>query len=136
MRAFTVLTIALAAGCPQQPPPSGMCETDSQCGGDVCARDGECLPANMVRSATISWTIRGLPANATTCASSPQFDLNFDSSSTSESFGFTPVPCQEGNFHIDKLPLRFDVVEIGINNSPLSTLPIQPDGTVAFDLSP
>jgi hypothetical protein len=137
MRSVTLLLVVLAAGCPKDTtPPSGMCESDSQCGGDVCARDGECLPANMVGSATISWTIRGMAASPTTCANSPEFYLNFDSSSTGEAFGFAPVPCQEGNFHIDKLPIRFDEVEIGINNQPLSIKPIRADGTVSFDLSP
>ena len=136
MRGLAALALlAAGAGCPADSTPS-MCETDSQCGSDVCARDGECLPASQVRSAKLTWTIRGMTADATTCASSPSFYINFDSSMTGEAFGFAPVPCQEGQFSIDKLPLRFDEVEIGVDARTLQILPIRPDGTVAFDLSP
>jgi len=130
-----VALLAAAPGCPADSTPS-MCETDSQCGADVCARDGECLPASQVRSAKLTWTIRGMAANASTCASSPNFYINFDSSTTGEAFGFAPVPCQEGLFSIDKLPVRFDEVEIGVDARTLQILPIRADGTVVFDLSP
>ena len=136
MRAQLALAAVLAglAGCGGDG--SSMCTTDSQCGGDVCARDGECLPAASVRMAKLSWTIQGMAASAQTCAASPSFSIYFDSSTTDESFGFEPVPCQEGQFTIDKLPERFDLVEIDLQDRQLGLTALAPDGTAAFDLSP
>lgn len=136
MRASLVLAAVLAglAGCGGDG--TSMCTKDSQCGGDVCARDGECIPAADLRMAKLSWTIQGMPASAQTCASSPDFSIYFDSSTTGESFGFDPVPCQEGQFTIDKLPDRFDLVEIDLEGRELGLEAIAADGTAAFDLSP
>lgn len=133
--ALPFLALALAAGC-GDPNAGGMCAMDSQCSGEVCARDGECLPAADVKMAKLTWTIRGMPASATTCAQSPQFSLTFESSTTDEAFGFEPVPCVEGQFTIDKLPDRFDYVEIDLDARTLGLAPIGADGTAAFDLSP
>lgn len=125
--------LALAA-CPNNTP--AMCETDSQCGANLCARDGECLPASQLRMVRVTWTIRGQAANATTCASTPDFYIQFDGSTVQDSFGFAPVPCQEGVFSIDKLPTRFGQVELGVEGGPLTIADIQPDGTASLDLTP
>src|SRR4051794_28876156 len=44
------------------------CTEDSQCGGRVCARTGECLDATEVRTVHVTWTVSGQPANNATCA--------------------------------------------------------------------
>ena len=117
---------------------SATCETDGQCHGQTCARDGECLPASQITSVLTKWTIRGQMANATTCASSPDFYLEFDSGVTGDGFGYAPVPCMEGQFNEDKLPSRFVYVSIGINNTDvfLATKQVDATGVVQFDLSP
>jgi hypothetical protein len=135
MRALLVATVALA-GCGSDG--SGTCMTDSQCGGDVCARDGECLPASEIQSVKVTWTIRGQAASAMTCAASPSFLLQFDGYSYGDSFGYAPVPCMEGQFTMDKLPTRFVQVDVGLDNagSFLGSKPIDASGVVAFDLAP
>jgi hypothetical protein len=132
----TVLTpaIALAVGCGSSAPDT--CTTDSQCGGNVCARDGECLPADQVRLVKLSWTIRGAPASATTCASSPDFYINFYDPDPRDTFGFEPVPCQQGQFTVDKLPTRFDTAELGVTDGVSKTAIIQSNGSATFDLAP
>ena len=107
MRALVVL--ALLAGCPDNTSPPEC--TDSSCGADVCARDGECLPASEVRMVKTTWTIDGAAASPTTCASTPDLHIYFKSNQ--DSFGFDPVPCDQGQFFVDKMPLRFDFVTLG-----------------------
>ena len=122
------------AGCPNKQP--ALCESDSQCGANVCARNGECLPASEVRAVRVTWTIQGMPASATTCASTPSLYIQFDGSTVQDSFGYAPVPCQEGVFSIDKLPSRFGQVELGVEGGPLSIADIKSDGTATLDLTP
>jgi hypothetical protein len=134
MRAALAATIALTAGCGSSTPQT--CTTDSQCGGNVCARDGECLPADQVRQVKLSWTIRGAPASATTCAASPDFYINFYDTDPRDTFGFEPVPCQQGQFTVDKLPTRFDTAELGVTGGVSKSAIIQPNGVATFDLAP
>jgi len=125
----------LLAACPSSNTKTE-CMVDSDCGGDVCARDGECLAANEIYAVKISWTIRGSAANASTCASSPNFYIQFDGPSQQDTFGFEPVPCDPGQFTIDKLPKRFTQAEIGIGNTFLDAQPISAAGSASFDLYP
>lgn len=127
-----VVVLASGAGCIQQtysdpPPTSGGgwgvgpggtggdtgygCHADSDCGADVCARDGECLPASEVRTVHVTWTINDQPAGTATCATVPDLDLTFYDAAN-EQFGFSPVPCAEGKFTVDKLPTWYEAVEL------------------------
>ena len=134
MRAAVLLV--LLAGCPDSS--SSSCKVDTDCGSETCARTGECLPASQIQSVKVTWTIRGQTANATSCASSPSFLLEFDGDSYGDQFGYAPVPCMEGQFTMDKLPTRYIQVDIGVDNAGyfLGSKPIDASGTVAFDLSP
>jgi hypothetical protein len=89
------------------------CEQDSDCGGagSVCARDGECVSPSQLTTIHITWTVQGAAASASTCASVPDLDLTFFDSGQAE-FGFSPVPCAEGKFTIDKLPSWFTAAEL------------------------
>ena len=130
------LLLLLVAACPSSDPRTD-CMIDSDCGGGtVCARDGECLASSDVWSVKVSWTIRGSAANASTCASSPSFYLQFDSPVQQDTFGYEPVPCDQGSFLVDKLPRRFVQVEIGENNRFLDAQPISAGGSASFDLYP
>jgi hypothetical protein len=91
----------------------GECSSDSQCGDDVCARSGECLPQGSVRSVTIRWTLNGETAAASSCASYPQLYLQFDGADYGDTLRFAPVACAQGSFFVDKLPKRYQQVELG-----------------------
>lgn len=110
--------------------------TDSDCGGDVCTRNGECLAASDVWSVKVSWTIRGMPANATTCAPTPDLYLYFGGTYANDTFGYEPVPCMAGQFTIDKLPKRYTSVELGVQGGASSYAPIDGSGHAMLDLSP
>src|SRR5205823_12961136 len=86
--AMRIAIFALLAGCMQQDPgpymdpgpgPTGGsgCSSDSQCGGQVCARDGSCVSAADVFTVHVNWTVKGAPADPTSCSSHPDLDLNF-----------------------------------------------------------
>jgi hypothetical protein len=98
------------------PTSSGNCEQDTDCGvnaGLVCARDYSCDTPDQVVTAHITWTISGQPANATTCANISDLDIQFTDDSDEWWFGFSPVPCVEGKFTIDKLPRWYTRVGLG-----------------------
>ncbi len=147
------LLVVVGAGClpPAEPPPdpydyddggwmgsggdpiSG-CRQDTECGAQVCARDGECYPATSIRLVTTTWTVRGEPANATSCAAHPDLSIRF-ATSNGASFGFAPVPCRNGKFTIDKLPLSFTRVELAIDGGGLGTsASITSTGDTTIDL--
>ena len=131
------LAVALLAGCPGPTSHDGqLCETDAECGSDLCARDGECLPASQLREVKITWTINGMTASATTCAGTPDLYLQFDSLQFGDTFGFAPVPCMQGSFNIDRLPKRFDQVELGVEGGFNQAAPIDANDMASFDLHP
>ena len=134
------------AGCPASSsgddtylPPGGFPESggqkDSDCAPDVCARDGECLPSSDVRSIRVNWTINGGPASAAACMTAPDFYLQFDGQ-FNDGVGFAPVPCQAGVFSVDKMPSRFQAVEVGIDNGgSLGDSVFDQTGQVSFDVT-
>ena len=133
---WVVLAIALA-GCPG-PQHYGDCESDSECDGDVCARDGACYPASDVYPVRVSWTIHGMPASATTCAPAPNFEINFRGFTVNE-FGFAPVPCDQGQFFIDKMPKGYNAVELSasghFDQNASIIVGTGATGTAVFDLA-
>lgn len=88
------------------------CHADSECGGGlVCARTGECSSASAVHVIHVSWTVNAEVASAATCVHAPDLELTFGAN-TDGQFGFAPVPCLEGKFTIDKMPLRYKTVQL------------------------
>ncbi|GEM_PF-1365948 len=88
------------------------CHADSECGsGLVCARTGECLGARAVHVIRVSWTVNAQVASAATCVNAPELELTFGAN-TDGQFGFAPVPCAEGRFTIDKMPLGYTTVQL------------------------
>jgi len=111
------------------------CHQDSECPNEVCARDGECLPASEVRIVHVNWTLNDQPASTATCTNAPYLDITF--SNGNDSFGFSPVPCVEGRFTVDKLPLRYTNVGLeraGDYNGGAATS-FDTTGTASLDLS-
>jgi len=100
---------------PQGEPITG-CTSDTSCGSQVCARDGNCYPASSVRFVRAKWTVGGEPANSASCASSPDLVIGF-LGTQGDYMGFAPVPCRAGQFNVDKLPIQYVEVELGIDNT-------------------
>lgn len=133
MRAAVLLL--LLAGCPDST--GSACQVDDDCGGsNVCARNGECIAPSNVRTVHVTWKIRGAPASATTCAATPNFFIMFSSPSRTDTYGYEPVPCASGLFTIDKLPTRFNAVELGVDGGYSEATVFDSQGNAAFDLAP
>ena len=70
----------------------------------------------MLRAVHVNWTIHGAVANAENCARDPELDVTFYNSGLNQpSLGFAPVPCLEGTFTVDKLPINFGKVGLRSN---------------------
>src|SRR5262245_21438049 len=106
MRFAALALTAGLAGCSLAGGSGGECQSDSQCGDDVCSRSGECLARSMVREVTVKWTVNGTPASLSSCAAHPDLFLQFDGADYGDTLRFAPVPCREGSFFADKLPKR------------------------------
>ena len=126
----------VASGCaPDTAGPE--CSVDSDCGEGVCTRNGECTPPANVRGVTVNWTIRGETPTASTCSRSPDFYIDFLGSSADDLWSYDPSPCRAGRFFVDKLPRRFDRVEIGnLDETWYELDEIGPDDTVTLNLMP
>ncbi|MDX2091034.1 MAG: hypothetical protein SFX73_24455 [Kofleriaceae bacterium] len=132
MRSAAGLTLLLVlAGCPSTE--DGECMQDSDCdSGNVCARDHWCSAPSTVRELTVTWTVNGAPASMAACSAHPDLFIAYHAG-YGDQLGFAPVPCHIGQFHIDKLPRRYEVVELGEDGGRSSTKAIT-GATVAFDL--
>ena len=106
--------------------PSGSeCSSDSHCGADdVCTRSGECLAKTAVRAVTVKWTIDGSAADSISCAAHPDLYLQFEGSGYGDTFRVAPVPCNAGVYSIDKLPKRYQQVELGVDGGTGDVSPI------------
>lgn len=115
MRFVAFALLACLSGCSLSPTDSSSeCTTDAQCGDDVCARTGECLPKSAVRSVKIDWTIAGSAPAATACTDHTDLYLQFDGAEYGDAVRFVPVSCAQGSFFVDKLPTRYQQVEMGV----------------------
>jgi len=134
MRIAAFALMAGLVGC-SLTPSGGECQSDSQCGDDVCARSGECLARSNIRSVTVTWTVNGAPADAASCTTHPDLYLQFDGADYGDTLRFAPVPCREGRFPIDKLPKRYVQVELGSEGGASDVAPIDKATAQAqFDL--
>ncbi len=148
------LALGLVAGCLAPPPPEPDpydpydgggwtdpggdpiygCRQDSECGSQTCARDGVCYPASSIRQVTVTWTVDGAVASTTSCTAHPYLYIHFLTLS-GDSFGFSPVPCKNGKFFIDKIATSFTRVEMGIDGASSGNLAsITSDGAAVIDL--
>lgn len=117
MRFSALVLMACLAGCSLVGTPGGECVNDSQCGEDVCARGGECTARSNVRAVMVKWTVEGAAADATTCAPHPDLFLQFDGADYGDTLRFAPVTCRQGSYFVDKLPKRYQQVELGIEGT-------------------
>lgn len=137
MRTAAALALAFAAACipPAEPPPPDEpyypddgwmtpsedpiygCRQDSDCGAQICGRDRACYPASSIRAVSVTWTVGGEVASVVTCESHPHLFIRFTTTTTGPSFGYAPVPCKNGKFSVDKLPIQYTRVELGIDGA-------------------
>lgn len=131
-----VACLLALAGCPRGGQ-GGECEYNEECAPDVCGRDHACTDPSNVREVTVTWTVRGQPASSQTCGPTNGFTLTFFADELGNSFddelGFEPVPCATGQFFVDRLPKRFDNVQIGLGGRSFA---IGSDGTAHGDFTP
>ncbi|MBA3503557.1 MAG: hypothetical protein M4D80_39005 [Myxococcota bacterium] len=132
-----VAVVLLLAGCPLSAGPNtGECEGDSDCGGNVCARDGFCYPKETVRGVKTTWTIKGQTASPTTCGPVTSLMIAFTGDNPGDApLMYAPVPCEIGQWVMDKLPDSYTLVELGKENGFAQTKTIGAANTVAFDLT-
>lgn len=107
-----LLALGALSACPNSG--AGECTSDRDCDGEVCARDGACLPASDVRAVKVRWTLSGQPPSTVNCEGHEDLFVHFEGPNPGETVGFAPVPCFTGQFTIDKLPTSYDTVEVGI----------------------
>jgi hypothetical protein len=110
--ALSMLAAVSCAAESTDPSPPAMvaCDSDVDCqGGTVCARDGLCWDAGDVRAVHVTWTIAHQPADAMTCAPSPALKVSFESDPDpgAPTLAFAPVPCTEGLYTVDRIPLMY-----------------------------
>lgn len=130
---FAALAVVCLAACSLAPSGSE-CTTDTQCGDDVCARSGECLPKGDIRSVMVKWTVSGTAADATSCADHPDLYLQFNGTDYGDTLRFAPVPCSEGSFFVDKLPKRYISVDLGVEGGAGDVQAIDKSGTAQINL--
>ena len=98
------------------PGPGVSCLTANDCvGGDVCARDDECVAPADARSVMVRWTVGGAAASTASCApvvASGKLQITYTVNATGEITGFSPLMCGEGQFFVDIWPARFDHVTV------------------------
>jgi hypothetical protein len=129
--------LVVVSACPSNPGGGGSCENDGDCNGSqICARDMECIAPGDTRGVKTTWTIGGQAADATACGTMPDFYINFYGADPLDAFGYAPVPCMQGQFFIDKLPTRFDQVELGAEGRFDLVHQVDASGTATFDLTP
>jgi hypothetical protein len=110
------------------------CHQDTECGAQVCARDGACYAASNIRAAHVTWTIRGAEPTTASCATHPYLAIHFGSVDGA-GFGYAPVSCTNGRFTVDKLPLHYTSVALGPESGSIEvSAAIDSSGDAAIDL--
>lgn len=130
-----IFALVLLAGCPLTTGPStGECKTDGDCAGNVCGRDDLCYPPAELREVRTTWTIRGMAADPVTCSGHSDLMIGFSGGAGGESLAYAPVPCENGQWLMDKLPRAYSSVELGRKDGIPDIKSIGASGAVAFDL--
>lgn len=114
------------------------CNFDSNCDpGLSCARNHSCTPPDELRTVHALWTLRGMPASTATCGAAPSLTITFvPPGGFGERMSYSPVPCVEGAFTIDKLPTSYDLVElVTVSGGPPQSANVDPmTGEAKLDL--
>jgi len=137
VRAIAAISLVLLGGCPQPGDGSTIgqtCFVDEECSSrEACARDGLCWLAVDVRPVKTFWTVNGQAATQAACSRYPNLYVQYQGR-TVENLGFSPVPCDIGEFNVDKLPRDYTRVEVGVDGGPWNATSIGSSGQVTVDL--
>jgi hypothetical protein len=144
-----VLLVVVLAGCvrPGAPPGTGVdpegplpkgasCVIDGDCETDsICTHPMGCWPVAELYTAHVSWTINGMPANATTCAGLPPLTIAFHGAKAGQQIEFRPVACAEGKFTLIQVPTVLTTVKLGTRDQGDASATIDTaTGEAALDL--
>lgn len=91
------------------------CATDADCAADgECTRTGECVADGAALRVVVRWTVDGqapTPAAPQPCAPLGELEIVFHDPGQ-ETTSYRPVPCELGQSVYDKMPPRFESVEV------------------------
>jgi hypothetical protein len=104
--------LAVLGGCVLGP---GRCESDTDCNGELCARSGECASALVF--VRVVWTVGGQPPTEASCAAHPWLSVTFEDHQYEDELTYEPIRCALGQITFDRMPARYDEVEIQAEDS-------------------
>jgi len=87
---------------------AGRCESDADCGGESCARNGECT--SEIVFVRYTWTVGGLQPREESCAGHPWLSVTFEDRDIGDELVYTPIRCTLGQITFDRMPARYDSV--------------------------
>jgi len=132
--AALALMVGVMTGSACSLTPSGSeCQSDVQCGDDVCARSGECLTRASIREITVKWTVNNEAASDAACATHPDLYVQFYGADYGDTLRL-PVSCRDGSYFVRGVPKRYVKIELGVDGGTGDLLSIDPSGRVQFDL--
>ena len=122
------------------------CVADDDCaGGEECTRTGECVREGTALRVVLRWTVAGeapTPAAPAACAGIEELEVVFRGG-PGEPERYRPVPCELGQAVYDKMPPRYDWIEVNAYGSEGERLDsrggmLEPSGEsdVLVDLAP
>lgn len=85
------------------------CDSDADCDGALCARNGECAGAVVFVRAL--WTVDGQPPTEARCAPHPWLSVTFEDDGY-DRLTYEPIRCTLGQITFDRMPGRYDRVEL------------------------
>lgn len=84
------------------------CESDADCGNEMCARNGECT--REIVFVRFSWNVGGRAPTEESCAGHPWLSVTFEDRDIGDELVYTPIRCTLGQITFDRMPGRYDSV--------------------------
>jgi len=145
LRAVLLVLLTAPAGCLGG---AGVeCSSDSDCpaGREECTRTGDCVKAGSAIRVEVHWTVNGeapTPSQPEACAEVGELAVTFSAPAPAQPQSYRPVPCALGQTVYDKMPPRFESVELvaydrsgNVLDSAEDRLARSGETAVQFDLS-
>jgi tetraspanin-3 len=115
------------------------CESDADCGDEMCARNGECT--RDIVFVQYRWNVAGRAPTSESCAAHPWLSLTFEDRDIADELVYEPIRCTLGQITFDRMPGRYESVVLRANDPAGETVSshrsaIEPPGiTVEVDLA-